>query len=207
MKKIAILLLLFGFTVKGECQSQEAKQLLLDVEKFSQFKQILSDMKKGYDIVSKGYNTIKNISQGTFDLHKAFLDGLLEVSPLVKKYKKVADIVSMQIQLVKEYKSAFKKFQGSKLFYVKEIDYISKVYSNLFNASLKNIDALVTVITANQLRMTDDERLNRIDDIYNEMQDKLVFLRHFNTNTSILALQKGKEGNDVTVMRKLYDIK
>lgn len=207
MKRLAVLVLFFAFTVAGKSQSQEAKQLLLDVEKLAQFKQILADLKKSYDILSKGYNSIKDISQGNFDLHKTFLDGSMEISPAVKKYKKIADIVSMQMQLVKEYKAASRKFKNNDLFDAKEIESISKVYDNLFDQSLKNLDALATVITANQLRMTDDERLNRIDNIYNDMQDKMVFLRHFNNSTSILALQRGKEKNDVDVMRKLYDIK
>ena len=208
MKKLPVLLLLLCvFSIRGTCQSDEVKQLLLDVEKLAQFKQILSDMKKGYEILSKGYNTIKDISHGNFDLHKIFLDGLMEVSPAVKRYKKVADIITMQLQLVKEYKSAYKRFKNNDRFAVAEIDYIGKVYKNLFDQSLKNLDALATVITANQLRMTDDERLHAIDNIYTEMQDKLVFLRHFNNNTSILAVQRGKERNDVDVMRKLYHIK
>ncbi|HUQ67577.1 MAG TPA: hypothetical protein VM101_15550, partial [Flavitalea sp.] len=50
-------------------QSDEAQQLLLNVEKLTQLKKILNDMYKGYKIVSKGYNTIKDISEGNFDLH------------------------------------------------------------------------------------------------------------------------------------------
>lgn len=207
MKRLIILFILFLSCGNAFAQSNEAKQLLLNVEKLAQFKQILTDLKKGYDILSEGYNTIKDISQGNFDLHKVFLDGLMEVSPAVKKYKKVSDIIRMQLQLVKEYKGAFKRFKNNDLFNIKELDYLSRVYSNLFDQSLKNLDALVTVITANQLRMTDDERLKSIDKIYEDMQDKLVFLRHFNNNTTILAVQRGKERNDVDVMRKMYDLK
>ena len=36
----------------------------------------LKDMKEGYEIVSKGYSTIRDISKGSFNLHEAFLDGL-----------------------------------------------------------------------------------------------------------------------------------
>ena len=85
-------------------QTDEIAQLLLNVEKLAQFKQILSDMKKGYEILNGGYNTIKDLSQGNFSLHKTFLDALMEVSPTVKKYKRVADIINYQVILVKEYK-------------------------------------------------------------------------------------------------------
>jgi hypothetical protein len=81
------------------------------------------------------------------------------------------------------------------------------VYSNLFKKSLQHLDDLATVLTANQLRMSDDERLGRIDQIYSGMQDKMVFLRHFNSNTSILGIQRSKEKSDVNIMQKLHDVK
>ena len=103
-------ILLFFYSFKTFSQAQELQQLALDIEKLTQFKQILSDMKKGYAILLGGYNTIKDISQGNFNLHKDFLDGLLAISPAVAKYTKIADIISMQLQLVKGYKSAWSRF-------------------------------------------------------------------------------------------------
>jgi hypothetical protein len=200
-----ILLVVSGY--KARPQAQELQQLALDLEKLTQFKQILSDLEKGYAILSGGYSTIKDISQGNFNLHKDFLDGLLAISPAVAKYTRIADIISMQLQLVKEYKSYYSRFKKDGHFTLNEIDYIGKVYTNLFNESLKNLDALLTVITAGKLRMSDDERLHSIDGIYDDMQDKLVFLRNFNNNTSILSIQKEKEQQDIDVMRNLYDLK
>ncbi|MDB5198729.1 MAG: hypothetical protein JWO92_692 [Chitinophagaceae bacterium] len=185
-------------------QSEEAQQLLLNVEKLIQLKKILNDMYKGYKIVSKGYNTIKDISEGNFDLHKTFLDGLMEVSPAVKKYKHIVDIIAAQGMLVKEYKSAFNRFKKSNLFNIKEIDYMGGVYKNLFDKSLQSLDELLMVITANQLRMSDDERFAAIDRIFADMQDKLSFLRNFNRSTTILAMQRGKESMDTKVLQQLY---
>jgi len=208
MRKACIIFLLavLGSAAQTSAQSDEAQQLLLNVEKLAQLKQILSDLKKGYTIVSTGYNTIKNISQGNFNLHKTFLDGLLAVSPAVKKYKKVAEILNFQISIVKEYKNAFNKFKSDSNFTIGEIRYISGVYTNLFDQSVKNLDALVMIITANTLRMSDDERLRVIDDIYNDMQDKLVFLRHFNNSTTILAIQKARERKDTKSLKTIYGI-
>ena len=73
-------------------------------------------MKKGYQLISTGYSTVKNLSQGNFNLHKTFLDGLMKVSPAVRKYKKVADIINAQILIVKEYKHAFSRFRQDKNF-------------------------------------------------------------------------------------------
>jgi hypothetical protein len=80
------------------------------------------------------------------------------------------------------------------------------VYNKLLDQSLKNIGDLTTVITANQLRMSDAERLHAIDHIYSDMQDKMLFVRSFTNNTSLLDLQRTKEQNDTRMMQQLYGI-
>ena len=210
MKKLIIImsLSLMGIlpVFRASAQADEIAQLLLNVEKLAQFKQILSDMKKGYQILEGGYNTIKNISEGNFNLHKVFLDGLMEVSPTVRKYHRVADIVNYQVVLVKEYKNAYDRFKRDNNFNADELSYLGHVYDNLFKESLRNLDELLTVITAGKTRMSDDERLQAIDRIYADMQDKLMFLRHFNNNTTILAVQRAKERNDAETIQKIYGI-
>ena len=191
---------------KVSAQADEIQQLLLNVEKLAQFKQILSDMKKGYQILEGGYNTIKNISEGNFNLHKAFLDGLMEVSPTVRNYHRVVDIINYQVVLVKEYRNAYDRFKRDNNFNADELSYLGHVYDNLFKESLRNLDELLTVITAGKTRMSDDERLQTIDRIYADMQEKLIFLRHFNNNTTILAVQRAKERNDAQTIQKIYGI-
>lgn len=210
MKKLIIMISLSFLGIlpafRASAQADEIAQLILNIEKLAQFKQILSDMKKGYEILSGGYNTIKNISEGNFSLHKAFLDGLMEVSPAVRNYRRVADITNYQIILVKEYRKAYERFRQDHNFNADELAYLGRVYDKLFKESLRNLDELLTVITAGKARMSDDERLQAIDRIYADMQDKLTFLRHFNNNTTILAVQRAKERNDAQAIRKIYGL-
>jgi DNA repair ATPase RecN len=207
MKKLLITGIVFVgllFPSRVNAQAQEMQQLILNIEKLAQFRQILKDMKKGYEILNGGYNTVKNLSKGNFDLHKTFLDALMQVSPTVRKYRRIGDIIDSQVFLVKEYKVAFTRFRNSGNFNPDEIAYLEKVYDNLFQQSLRNLDELTTIITANKLRMSDDERLTAIDKIYADMQDKLLFLRSFNNDASVLALQRAKEQNDVNTMRSIH---
>jgi hypothetical protein len=202
------LLLAIGMGINTvKAQSYEAERLMLDAEKLTQLKSILSDMKEGYNILTKGYEEVKNISQGNFNLHQLFLDGLLKVSPAVSNYKRVADIIAAQLQLTKEYKTALNKFRQDNNFSVEEINYISSVYNNLISASLGNLDDLMQVISEGVLRMSDEERLERIDDVYKGMQDKLTFLRSFNNHNSILALQRAKEKNNISALQNIYNLK
>jgi hypothetical protein len=211
MRTIKMLLLGLGLWIVGigsaSAQSTEIQQLLLNVEKLAQFKAILSDMKKGYTILSTGYNSVKNIAQGNFSLHETFLDGLMLVSPEVRKYYKIADIISDQSAIVSEYKTAYRRFSGSGNFGTSELDYLGKVYGQLFSQSLENLDQLIMVITAGKLRMSDDERLQAIDRIHADTQDKLVFLRSFNRETGILNVQRQKERADISGTAAYYNLK
>ena len=210
MKKIfisALIILISLIPNKATAQAQEIQQLILNIEKLTQFKQILRDMKKGYQILSGGYKTVKDMSEGNFSLHKTFLDALLQVSPVVRNYKRVGDIIKDQILLVKESKTAFNRFSKSQSFTKAELNYLERVYSNLLGQSLRNLDELVTIMSADKLRMSDDERLQAIDEIYQDMQDKLLFVRNFNAESNILALQRAKESNDVQVGQRFYELK
>lgn len=198
-----VALLLSACSTKTKAQSYEAQQLLLDWTKLSQLKGILKDMKQGYQVVSKGYSTIRDISKGSFNLHEAFLDGLWLVSPTVRKYWKIPHIISSQLELVKEYKSAFNRCQTSNLMNPEELVYLGEVYGNLFNQSLQDLTDLTSLLTPNKTRMSDDERLSGIDKVYDNMQDKLQFLQSFNNRNSILLLQRTKAHNEAEQMNTL----
>lgn len=201
-----LLMVTTSVSMQSNAQSTEVQQLLLNVEKLSQLKNILTDMKKGYVVVTNGYNTVKNISQGNFSLHEVFLDGLMLVNPEIRKYKRVGDIISYQKNILSEYKSAFNRFKSSENFNPQEIEYLGKVYQQLFRQSLDNLDELATVITSSKLRMNDDERLQAIDRIFADTQDKLMFLRSFNKEASILSLQRQKEKADLKSARQYYNL-
>ncbi|ABQ06556.1 hypothetical protein [Flavobacterium johnsoniae] len=203
----AAMILAFLMPLKAEAQSAEIQQLILNIEKLSQFKKILSDMKKGYELLSGGYKTVKDMSEGNFSLHKTFLDALMQVSPTVKNYKRAGEIVNLQILLVRESKKGLSSFVKSGSFSQRELGYFEKVYGNLLDQSLRNLDQLIMVVTADKLRMSDDERLEAIDAVYLEMQDKISFLRDFNASSSVLLLQRAKESNDVSASKQFHELK
>lgn len=188
----------------AKAQSFEIQQLLLDVAKLAQFKSILSEMYDGYTILTKGYGTVKNLTQGNFNLHEVFLDGLLQVNPEVRKYARVADIIRDESSILSEYKKAYSRFQNSGRFSVSELDYISNIYERLTSAALHNAADLADVLTVSKLRMSDDERLSAIDHIYLDTNDKLQFLRSFNSRTSILQAQRQKQVNETQTLQNMY---
>jgi len=209
MKRISLIMLMAILILgigRRPCfsQSNEAKQLMLNVEKLSQFKNILSDMKKGYTVVSQGYSRVKDIASGNFSLHEAFLDGLMAVSPAVKKYQRVAGIISSQKSIVSEYKSALRAFREADIFSSGELDYIENVYASLFDSSVRNLEDLAMVITSGKLRMSDEERLRAIDRISLDTAENLEFLQGFNRQAVMLYNQKQKEKRETGQLKMYY---
>ncbi|MES2063096.1 MAG: TerB family tellurite resistance protein [Bacteroidota bacterium] len=183
---------------------QDMQQLLLDIEKLTQFKAILSDMQQGYSILTQGYGQVKDLSQGNFNLHSIFLNALLQVNPEIAKYARVADIIADEANILTEYKKAYRQFQGGGHFNADELNYLAKVYAQLTGAALNDVNDLANVITASKMRMSDDERLLAIDRIYASSNDKLSFLRDFNSRVSVMALQRQQEQNEVNNLKTLY---
>jgi hypothetical protein len=194
----------FGACLDSFGQSQEAQQLLLNVEKLSQLKNMLSDMKKGYQVVSQGYSAVSRIAEGNFSLHGVFLDGLMLVSPEVKKYRKVAGLISYQKRLVSECRAAFNHFKSAGTLNVAELEYLGSVYRELFSASLENLDELAMVVTAGKLRMSDQERLKAIDRIFLQVEDKLLFLRDFNKHALQLSSQRERQKVEIDGLSGWY---
>jgi hypothetical protein len=186
--------------------AQDLEQLQLDYQKLAGLKSILKQMYQGYEILDKGYNSVKDVSKGNFTLHQAFLDGLMVVSPTVRKYPRVRDIITDQAELVSEYMSAYGNFKQDKHFNPDEISYMTDVYNHLISQSLQNLSTLTTIMSDNQLRMSDHERLQAIDRVYAAGHDQLTFLRQFNNNTQTVAIQRAQQTNDRQTLKKLYGI-
>ncbi|MBN8686126.1 MAG: TerB family tellurite resistance protein [Chitinophagales bacterium] len=193
-------------TMVGRAQSPEAQQLLLNWEKLAQFKTILKNMQDGWKALDKGYTAIKDISSGNFKLHQDFLNNLLQVSPLVQKYKRVGDIIQYQLLILKQYKKALQEFRTDGIFESQELEYIAQVYTNLVGEVAKNLDELMMVITSGKLRMSDEERLQAIDRIYASVQDQFSFLQDFNSSTAYLSLQRKAEKTELDYSRRLRGI-
>lgn len=162
---------------------------------------------KGYEIAGKGIATIRHIKNGDFDLHRDFFGYLKNVSPAVSRYAKVADIITYQIQIVRQTKKSLQSLVSNNQFTPSEIEYCKKVLQNLLDACGKTLDDLTTVVVSDKLTMTDAERLNRIDRIYSEMQDTFSFCKSFSNGLNILAAQRRSQAVELDYSKILNGLK
>lgn len=205
-KRLTMLLFLlcFGSVHHAFAQADEIASLVVNLAKLLQIEESLTSMEKGYRTIKGGYTTIKGISEGNFKLHQVFLDGLLQVSPAVRKYYKIPEIIQLQTSLVRNYKDAYRQFSARGNFTPEQLSYIAGVYKGLASHSLSDLDDLLNVMTAGKLRMTDDERLSTIDRIHGEMEAKHRFLQNFNKDTGLISLQREKQKFEQQTVEGLY---
>lgn len=207
MKSLLLSCLLFTLVpTRLSAQTDEATQLLLNWEKLQTLEELLANMYAGYKILDQGYTTIKNIAEGNYSLHRLFFDGLMAVNPSVRNYKRIPFIIEYQRLLVEEYRRANNRFRQDPNFSFDELQYLASVYNFLFQASVKNLDDLITIITATRLRMSDEERRIAIDRLFYDMEGKLIFLRGFNSQTQMLAIQRARAAGDVKTLQALYGL-
>lgn len=186
-------------------QKQTQKKYLL--QQIAALQVYIGYAKKGYNIASKGINTVRNIKKGDFNLHRDFFSSLKNVNPKISSYVKVTDIISFQLRIIKQTKQTLQGIRETKQFTLEELDYCKQVFDNLLDECMKTVDELLLIITSGKLEMKDDERLKRIDNIYKDMQDKYSFCSSFSDEMGLLSMQRLGEQIEINHSKIINDIK
>jgi hypothetical protein len=156
-------------------------------------------VEKGYKIAQEGLTSIGEIKNGEFNLHSIFFSSLSIVNPEIKKYSKVAIIISDQFFIIQN----FKKILGIKNLTPSEMSCLQTIYSNMLNACTNSLNDLIDVISDNTYKMHDDERIKRIDKVYEAMEGKVVLTKQFTGEVSVLSGQRLAEENDIESLQNL----
>lgn len=204
MKKILLFLLVTCISI-GEIhgQAKQRKELLLQIAALQIY---IGYAKKGYNVVKKGLNFIGDLKKGEVNLHSDYFNSLKNINPKVKNYSKIAEIILLQIQIIKSYKRTFSELNKSDLFHGDELDYMQRSFDRLLDNCNATLDELLTVTTEAKLEMTDDQRIERIDKLYQTMMDDYGFCENFCREAEMMYLSKAKENNDVKSGRVLHGL-
>ncbi len=213
MKKLftILLLALISTGIKaqtfGEWFHQKSKQKKYLLQQIAALQAYTGYVHKGYSIAKNGLNTISNIKHGEFNLHTDYFNSLKTVNPKIKNYAKVAEIIALQVRIIKVYKNTASQIRKSSAFNNNEVHYLDGVFQRLLDDCTKTIDELIAVITSGQLDMQDDERMKRIDNLYSDMQDKYTFVQAFSGEARSLAAARIKDQTDIKIKRAINGIK
>lgn len=186
---------------------QKATQKKYLLQQMAGLQVYIGYVQKGYSIAHDGLNLIGDIKKGELNLHRDYFNSLKTVNPNIRKYSKVADIIAFQLKIINVYKNTYRQVQQSKTFNADELKYINEVFNRLIDDCMATIDELIAITTSNELEMKDDERLRRIDGLYNDMQSKYTFAQSFAGEAKVLAVSRLREQNDIQTSRAINGIK
>ena len=200
-----VLLLLFMGTSAlgqtwGEFFSQKKTQQKYLLEQLAALKMYAGYLKKGYDIVGSGISTVKDIKNGEFSLHNTFFSSLKSINPAIRKNAKVASIISLQISIIQ----AFRSTRDNNGLELSDNQYILSVKDKVTDDCLDDMEELLLVITSGKLEMGDDERLERLDSIYERMRNKAAFAQSFIGEVNLLINQRKNEQKSINHLREIY---
>lgn len=204
MKWILCVLLPVIAAIEGNAQNNQIKLYLQQIAANQVY---IEYLQKGYSIAKKGLTFIGDIKNGHFSLDKDFFGSLTNINPKVKNYAKVADIIAYNIGIVQQFKTALRQARQTELFTSEELSYLESVFSNVTDGCTGIVDVLTILVKTSGVKMSDDERIRRIDALYEEMQDRYVFCNSFCSSVQVQAIQREKETNDAEMMRRIYGIK
>ncbi|MGF2413018.1 MAG: hypothetical protein ACQUYJ_11880 [Ferruginibacter sp.] len=212
--KILFLLISFCLIVQlsnaqtiDEWLNQKSTQKKYLIQQIAALQLYISYARKGYNIVSSGLNTIRDIKKGQLNLHNTFFNSLKSINPKISRYAKVADIITYQVRIIKLAKKTLESIREINQFTQEEVEYCEKVFDALLDDCIESIDELLAVITPDKLTMKDNERLARIDKLYMDMQDKFTFCNVMSEDMSVLALQRMSEQMEINRSKLINGIK
>lgn len=140
-------------------------------------------------------------------LYSEYYEELKKVKSVITYYNRVRNIAEKQVKIVTAYKRTWDLIQSDKHFTPAELGYMAKVYSGMLKQSAENMEQVYMVVSSYQTQMTDAKRLEIIAAVSDRVDENYFDLTRFNNENVRLSLQRGKQQNDVDVVKKLYGIK
>ncbi|MGM9475260.1 hypothetical protein ACS5PU_02475 [Pedobacter sp. GSP4] len=162
----------------------------------------ISYAKKGYELAGSGLQVVRDIKNGEFNLHNAFISGLKQVSPVTRNDVRVAGIIALQVAILKSFNSV----KGNGLLSADQLIYVGEVADGVISDCYHDLEELLPVITSGKLEMKDDERLTRLNSIYGRMLDKSAFTQSFCSEANLLNRLKQTDGLTLERLRRYYEI-
>lgn len=185
-----------------EWLKQEETQIKYLMEQNGALKAYSEVINKGYDIAQNGLTNIFTSKDGDYNQHSNYFLLLRKVKPAIKNYSKLLSIYKMKGAI--DMQQHFAKSLATDWLNDKEKNYIKSVYFNLAEECDDLLTELSMFTSDDELQLKDDERIERIDKIYLEMQDRYEFSMSFNKQVKLLVINRLKEKKETEKLSSRY---
>jgi len=200
MKKLLMVLLVALTTITASAQNQ----LKVMVQQILKMKIQTGLQKEGNKNADNGLSRIGTNKNGTYTVFKNYFTSLKNVNPKVKETDEVEKIKDLFFEIRRIFPLTVDASINSGLFEFHEIQYFNKVYDKVQKDCTDILSNLNTVTRSGTTKMTDDQRLDRIKQLYKRMVDAYTFSKGFCTDVEYTKANRQKAKDDVQMMQKLY---
>lgn len=151
-------------------------------------------------------NTLDNFKEveKLYNQGKQYYDALKKVNNLVQDARKVQQTVLMVGDITDIYVTSYKQMLQDKNFSFEELTAIAFGYARLLEESTALLKELKIIVTATSLSMTDKERMDMIDRIYNEVSDYRSLVSYYTNKNISVSYLRAKQQNDTQRVLDLY---
>ncbi|MCE6989534.1 hypothetical protein [Dyadobacter sp. CY323] len=212
MRAILIVLTMIFINTTARAQTfkewfrQKKTQKKYLIEQIAQLKIYLELTKKGYKIAKEGLTAIGDLKRGEFKLHKNYFDSLKVVNPKITSLPKIKWISAYNGEVRNVCSTCLSKNGLSDYLSGDELAYLQAVFDRL-GADCDKIQVTLKEVTSDgNLAMSDDERIKRIEALYQQTLSNLTFSKAFCSESGVLAAARMKEKEDVITGRALRGI-
>ena len=156
---------------------------------------------------STAANMINNVKEcaNIYKQGKEYYDALKSVNNLLKDARKVKRTIEMVSEITDIYVNGFNKMVGDPNFTPNELVAISAGYARLLEEGGALVTELKNIVTAgNGLSLSDKERMEVIDDVYNKMLKYRNLTKYFTQKSISVSFIRAKEKGDTDRVLSLY---
>jgi hypothetical protein len=151
-------------------------------------------------VIDNVKESVKIYNQG-----KEYYDALKSVHNLIKDARKVQLTVAMISDITKIYVNGFDKMLTDPNFSPDELAAISTGYAKLLEEGGALITELKNIVTpSNGLSLSDKERMDVIDQVYNRMKEYRSLTQYFTNKNISVSYLRAKQANDTDRVMALY---
>lgn len=186
-------------------QKKTQKQYLL--KQIAELQLYIGYLKSGYDIVESGVSTIRDIKSGEFSLHDVYYTSLKSVNPKIRQHPQARTVLSNQQYILDLTTSLQQACKESNQLPLTQKDLIEGVCEELAADVERNTDEMIKVLSNNELEMTDDQRMQRIQFLHDYSLRQLVFIKGLSADFFLVTRQRGQDERDQQRIKQLYDLK
>ncbi len=139
-------------------------------------------------------------------LYSEYYTELWKIKSTIAYYQRIKDVTLKQASLIQQYHRTWTLFKQDKHFRPEELNYMENVYSGILKASMQNLDQILMVINGFKTQMTDEQRLELIEQASDRLDGNYNDLKQFNNQNISISLQRGRDLADTRSIKKWYGI-